>query len=338
MTKDEYDAFVRKTESLVKPVDSTAISFLGAFNKFLPIKTQRSIMEKGSRSIPYMGFIVDPYCFFLSYPVTDRTVAQAMLPEGYELADTSIFEDEAKQPTVIISAFSVRTSVFTGMRLECYLIARNRATGRVAWIITDYETNTLSNDPKNGFCGYSCDPAFFTTTPYGEISAEAVNEKTQNRYSVRADLTGGRMRELDQALWVEGNMAVDYGGRLKDPSSAPFSLLFDPVLMKEALEIPLDGVKIVENTLMKGIIDGAHPSCAACFPYAQHFVIRQDLGDQVIATSEDLLAQVGTFMGRKGFKTMRGQDITRPLFCGMVASSVLNAAIIATLLVKILFF
>ncbi len=338
MTKDEYDAFVRKTESLVKPVDSTAISFLGYFNKYLPIKAQRSMMEKGSRTIPYMGFIVDPYCFFLSFPVNDRTAAQAMLPEGYELADTSIFKDEAKQPMVIISAFSVRTSVFTGMRLECYLIARNKATGRVAWIITDYETNTLSNDPKNGFCGYSCEPALFATTPYGEILAEAVNEKTGNRYSVRADISGGRMRELDQALWVEGNMAVEYGGRLKDPSSAPFSLLFDPVLMKEAREIPLDGVRIAENTLMNGIIDGARPSCAAFFPYAQHFVIRQDLGDQVIATSEDLLAQVGTFMRRKGFKTMRGQDITKPLFRGMMITYILNAAVIAALLVKIMFF
>jgi hypothetical protein len=338
MTRDEYDAFVRKTESLVKPVDSTAISFLGYFNKYLPIKAQRSMMEKGSRTIPYMGFIVDPYCFFLSFPVNDRTAAQAMLPEGYELADTSIFKDEAKQPMVIISAFSVRTSVFTGMRLECYLIARNKATGRMAWIITDYETNTLSHDPKNGFGGYSCDPAFFATTPYGEILAEVVNEKTGHRYSVRADISGGRMRELDQALWVEGNMTVDYGGRLKDPSSAPFSLLFDPVLMKEAREIPLDGVKIAENTLMQGIIDGARPSCAALFPYSQHFVIRQDLGDQVIAASEDLVAQVGTFMRRKGFKTMRGQDITKPLFRGMLISSILNAAVIAALLVKIVFF
>ena len=53
-------------------------------------------MERGSRTVSYMGFIVDPYCFFLAYEITDRAKAQAMLPGDYELADTALFEGDEK--------------------------------------------------------------------------------------------------------------------------------------------------------------------------------------------------------------------------------------------------
>lgn len=336
MTREENREFARKTESLTKPKDITAISFLGDFNKYLPMSLQKTIMEKGSRTVSYMGFIVDPYCFFLAYGITDTVRAQAMLPEGYELAETALFEGEIKGPTAIISSFSVRTSVFTGMRVECYLIARNTKTGLMSWIIADYETNTTSHDPKNGFCGYSCDPALFTVTPYGEILAEAKNDKVGNRFSVRAEIEGGTMRCLDQELWVEGNLSIDYGGKLRDPESKPFGLVFDPVLMKEARMVPLDRVAVEENTMLSSIIDGASPKSAAVFPYSQHFIIRQNPGDDLVVNEQELLAQAARFTQDRDFKTMQGSDITKPLFRGMFASALANLALISFLLWKLL--
>jgi hypothetical protein len=331
MTQDEYRRFAMKSESLVKPIDATAISFLGDFNKYLPKDVQRSVMEKGSRSIPYMGFIVDPYCFFLSFPIKDEAAAAAMLPDGYELAPTSIFRDEPKRPMAIISSFAVRTSVFTGMRVECYLIARDKATGRMAWIIAEYETNTTSHDPKNGFCGYTCDPALFTTTPYGELLVEATNGERGRRFALEVDIREGETRDLDEPLWVEGNMMVDYGGELKDPHSKSFSLIFDPFLMKEAKAIPLDRVRIVANTMMAGVIDAERPTSAALFPYTQHFVIRQDLAEKEIATGGHLIEQARIFLERTGFKTMKGDDIKKPLLRGMMVSAIVNLGIIVTL-------
>lgn len=319
-------------------MDSTAISFLGDFNKYLPLKVQQSMMEKGSKQIPYMGFIVDPYCFFLSYPILDTAKAQEQLPEGYDLADVSIFKGGVKHPSVILGVFSVRTSVFTGMRLELYYIARHRETKRLAWIIADYETNTLSHDPKNGFCGYSCDSSYFTTTPYAELLAEVINKKSGNTFNVRVDISPVPMKDLDEDLWVEGNMAVDYGGKLKYPDSVPFSLIFDPVLMKEAQPIDLSKVHLEFNTFLPGIIDGTKPSEAALFPYSQHFVIRQDLKDEQIATTKDLEHQVDTFLERKGFKVMAGDDIKKPLFRSMIISMIFNTTLIIALAIKVLFF
>lgn len=335
MTQDENRLFVARSESLVKPVDITAISFLGDFNKYLPKKIQNSIMKKGSQKVPYMGFIVDPYCFFLQFEIKDPAKAQSMLPEGYELAGTSIFKGGEKKPSVIMSVFSVRTSVFTGMRLECYIIARNVKTGLMSWIIADYETNTTSHDPKNGFCGYTCDPAYFAVTPYGELVAEVRSVKGGNAFATRADIKRGDMRAIDEELWIEGNLSIDYGGKLKDPESSPFSLIFDPVLMKEAKEIPLAAVSIPENSCLGEIIDGTRPVCAALFPYSQHFVIRQDLTPHAMKKTEDLYSQVDVFLKGKNFKTMSGDDIKKPLLRSMLISSLINWAVILFLLIML---
>lgn len=336
MNKKENLNFIQKTESLVKPQDITAISFLGDFNKLLPPKTQNKIMEKGSKKIPYMGFIVDPYCLFLAYEITDVAAAETMLPEGYELADTTFFEGGKKTPMVIISAFSARTSAFIGARLEFYIIAREKKTGLLSWIISDYETNTNSHDPKNGFCGYTADPAFLSVTPYGEIIADFRNKQSDKHFSVSADFNKGRMRPLDEELWVEGNLSVDYGGELLNDTSKPFSLIFDPVTMKEAVEIDISDINVVANTFMNNIIDYKNPVSAAVFPYSQHFIIKQDLDREELKGPGDLEGLLSSFISRDGFKTMAGDDIKRPLIRGFIISSILNMGIILFLLLKLL--
>ncbi len=336
MNKTENRDFIIKTESLVKPKDVTAISFLGDFNQILPKKTQDSIMKKGSSKIPYMGFIVDPYCFFLAYRIKDIEAAQAMLPEGYELAEATVYEGEEKYPMVILSAFTARTSAFIGTRLEFYLIARNKETGLISWIISDYETNTNSHDPKNGFCGYTSDPTIFTTTPYGELLIDFKNEKRNSEFAANIDLNGGKMKPLDKALWVEGNLSVDYGGLLKDETSENFSLIFDPALMTEALEISVDKIEFLKNTYLCNLIDCNQPESAAVFPYSQHFIIKQDLEKNSLSDESGLLAQISTFMSKTGFKTMKGDDIKKPILRSMMISSIINFGIILFLLLKLL--
>ena len=288
MEKEENRAFIHKTESLAKPEDVTAISFLGDFNRLLPKKAQDAVMEKGNKSIPYMGFIVDPYCVFLAYRISDTAAAQAMLPDGYELADTRIFSEGPKEPMVIFSAFTARTSAFIGMRLEMYLIARHVESGLTSWIIVDYVTNTNSHDPKNRFCGYSSEHAVFTTTPYGELLVDIKNRNTQEAFTVSADIESGKNVLLDEQLWIEGNLSVDYGGKLKAEVSHPFGLIFDPILMKQALRLPLDSVRIRENSFMKEIIGDAAPLEVALFPYSQHFIIKQHLQRSELKKKEDL--------------------------------------------------
>jgi len=335
MDRDTNRTFISRTESLVKPQDVTAISFLGDFNKLFSKKTQEKIMLKGSVKVPYMGFIVDPYCFFLAYRIKNRSAAEKLLSDGYELAETSVFKDQQAAPLIVIGAFSVRTSAFIGTRLEVYIIARNKKTGRVSWIIADYETNTNSYDPKNGFSGYTGDPAVLTTTPYGELLVDFAGKKSGKIFSLSADLQKGEWRDLNGELWVEGNCSIDYGGELAVPSSKPFSLIFDPLLMQKALFMPTDSLEIRQNTFMDGIIDTDGPVSAAVFPYSQHFIIKQDLPENAVTNEEDLQRQAVAFVKAAGFKTMSGDDIKKPLLAGMLASALLTYGLIIFLVVKL---
>ena len=337
MIKEDNKKFILKTESLVNPEDVTAISFLGDFNKWLPKKSQRKIMQKGNSTIPYMGFIVDPYCLFLAYRIKDLNSVRSMLPEGYELSEVSIFKGEDKFPMVIFCAFSARTSAFIGTRLEMYIIARNIETGLLSWIISDYETNTNSHDPKNGFGGYTSEPSVFTTSPYGELLVDFKSRTGNNEFTLTADLQRGEEKQLDEALWIEGNFSVDFGGKLKDPSSQNFGLIFDPQLMEKALKLPAGSLDIRSNSYLKDLIYWDKPESSVVFPYSQHFIIKQDLVRKELLKTDDLEILIERFLSRKGFKTMKGEDIKRPLFKGFLLSSIMNVALIIFLLVKLLF-
>ncbi|NVM45899.1 MAG: hypothetical protein HWN79_13365 [Candidatus Lokiarchaeota archaeon] len=336
MAREEYRNFSKKTESLVKPKDVTAISFLSSFSKALPKKTQHKFTQSGKKKIPYMGFIVDPYSLFLSFKITNTSAAQEMLPDGYELAETSIFKNDVKFPIAIASVFTARTSGFIGMRIEFYIIARNKETGRLSWIICDYETNTNSYDPKNGFCGYTCDPAVFTTTYFGELLVDIKNPTNNKEFIVSVDLEKGDSRELDESLWIEGNLIVDYGGELKSDFSEPFSLIFDPDMVKEAVSIPLDRISIKANSYLDNIIDPVKPVNALIFPYSQHFIIKQDLEKYEVKNQKDLDLQIKSFLSRTGFKAMSGEDIKKPIY-GMVLISYLVLISIIVFLLILLF-
>ncbi|MEJ2293521.1 MAG: hypothetical protein P8Y23_01990 [Candidatus Lokiarchaeota archaeon] len=333
MNQEEYENFVKKTESLVKPQDVTGISFLSSFSKSLPLKTQHKFSQSGKERIPYMGFIVDPYAFFLSFRITNTSAAQEMLPEGYELAEASFFKNETKFPMVIVSVFTARTSGFIGMRAEFYVIARNKETGMLSWIICDYETNTNSYDPKNGFCGYTLDPAVFATTYNGELLVDLENQSNNKKFILSADLEKGNSRDLDESLWIEGNLIVDYGGALKSEFSEPFSLIFDTEMVKEAVNIPLDQVSIKANSYLVNIIDPLKPVNAVVFPYSQHFIIKQDLQRFAVKNQQDLDLQIKDFLSSTGFKTMSAGDIKKPIYGMLVISYLVLISIIVLLLI-----
>ncbi|MFO7795310.1 MAG: hypothetical protein R6W84_04105 [Promethearchaeia archaeon] len=336
MNEEEKRMFIKKIESLVKPQDVTAISFLSSFSEALPKKTQHKFSQSGKGKVPFMGFIVDPYSLFLFFKITNTSAAQEMLPDGYELAEASIFKNDAKFPMAIASVFTARTSGFIGMRVEFYIIARNKESGLLSWIICDYETNTNSYDPKNGFCGYTCDPAVYTTTYSGEILVDVKNPTENKEFVVLVDLEKGDSRELDESLWIEGNLVVDYGGEIKSEFSEPFSLIFDTDMVKEAVNIPLEHVSIKANSYLSNIIDPLKPVNALIFPYSQHFFIKQDLQKFTVKNQKDLDVQIKAFLNSSGFKVMSGDDIKKPIYAMILISYLILISMNVILLILLL--
>ena len=286
MKVEELRRYIKTTEKMVVPAQVANTTQGSAILRKLPLKLQQYIANWGARSNPYMSFVVEPYAVFLAFEVTDTQAAEKLLPPNYSLYSAAMFADTPGRPCAIVGAFNVHTSVFWGSRVEFYLIAENCDTGLLSWIIVEYESNTHSYEPSKGFIGPSTSHAVVTTSYLGEIIVDIESARSGHGLVLVADLKNGVLTELDQRVWVEGNLSVDYGGDLQ-LQTKPFSLVFDPQEMARALKLPLDDISLCLNTFGDGMLD-PKPYEAACFPYAQHFVTTSVPTATTMRTADDL--------------------------------------------------
>jgi hypothetical protein len=271
MSENSSAQFAKHTEMLVSPRTVGGLYRRAEMLARLPVGVQKWIVANAPGADPYIGFVVEPYCSFLTYEITDTEAAARLLPRHYELIPAAMFDGASPRPCAILGAFNVHTSVFWGSRVELYVIARNTKTGMMSWVIVDYESNTISYDPGQGFSGSTTSRSVITTTYAGEVVVDVESAERPNSVAYRMDLDGAAMRPLEQRLWIEGNLSVDYGGRVMDADSEPFGLVFEPGEMAKALEIPVSAVTIERNTFGSGYL-AAEPFEAAVFPFAQHFM------------------------------------------------------------------
>ncbi|PKQ37755.1 MAG: hypothetical protein CVT59_05660 [Actinobacteria bacterium HGW-Actinobacteria-1] len=286
MRTEDLRRYIKNTEKMVVPAMVATTTQGSAFLRKLPLRLQRYIADRGARSNPYMSFVVEPYAVFLAFEITDTEAASKILPPGYSLFPSAMFTDTSARPCAIVSAFNVHTNVFWGSRVEFYLIAENCNTGLLSWVIVEYESNTHSYEPSRGFIAPSTKPSVVTTSYAGEIIIDVASAECGNSLAFVADLNHAVSTELDQRLWVEGNLSVDYGGALQQ-CTKPFSLVFDPQEMARALKLPLEDISLCTNTFGAGMLD-PRPFEAACFPYAQHFVTTSTPTATTMRTAEDL--------------------------------------------------
>ncbi len=287
MDQSDLHEFVGLTEAKVSPRDVGRLHGRAELLARLPVSVQKRIVARASDDDESIGFVVEPYAFFLAHELVDPDAARRRLPPHYDLAPASIFDATEPRHVGIVAAFTIHTSVFWGIRVEFYLIAEDRRSGMLSWIICDYESNTISYDPGQGFSAASTSRAVVTTTHRGEVVVDVAGTDRPNRLALVADLADASMQPLEQRLWLEGNLSVDYGGRLLDPDSVPFGLVFDPDEMGRALQVPLDDVAVTANTFGSPLLADA-PREAACFPWAQHFLTSSFPTSSPVATRADL--------------------------------------------------
>jgi len=286
MKINDLRRYIKTTETMILPAKVASTTQGSAILRKLPLRLQRYVVNRGARTNPYMSFVVEPYCIFLAFEILNTEAAERILPPNYKLFPSAMFSDTHKRPCAIISAFNVHTSVFWGSRVEFYLIAENRQTGLLSWIIAEYESNTHSYDPSQGFIGPSTSHSVVTTSYLGEIIVDVASAQSDNSLTLVANLKNGVIKVLDKRLWIEGNLSVDYGGDLQQ-STKPFSLVFDPNEMGQALNLPLEDISLCTNTFGAGLLD-SKPFEVACFPYAQHFITTSVPTATLMRTAEDL--------------------------------------------------
>lgn len=266
----ENNYFAKGVEKLVNPINVGTLHFMQAFNNYVPKAIQKHMVASSGAVTPYMGFVVEPYSYFLCYEIEDIHEAQSYLPEGFRLCKTKIFEDDEAKYYGIFGCFNAHTSGFWGLRVEFYLIAEDISTGLLSWIIVDYDTNTITYDPKNALSDPNAVGSLMTTDYNGVITLDVVNNRGR-KLAFTSDIKEGKMKALDNKLWVEGNLSVAYGKKKADPDSGVFSLIFNPGEFDQALKIPQSALELELNNWFPGLLKNT-PSELVCFPYAQHFL------------------------------------------------------------------
>ncbi len=333
MDVEQANGYAKRTEAMIGPDQIALISMAAGFFGKLPVATQKKMFQSSSKKNPHMGFVVEPYAFFLCHEIKDIDAAQALLPSGFRVLPTRVFDDDEPRPYVIFCAFNAHTSAFWGSRVEMYVIAEQEETGLLTWVIVDYDTNTISYDPGQGFVPGNARRSTVTTTYRGTVLVDV--ESPGRRIAMEADIRAGEEKPLDPRLWIEGNLCVVYGGELDDGRGETFSLIFDPDEMRRALRIPVEQVQIDELTWHPGLF-AAEPSLAVCFPYAQHFITSSVPRATDIRTADDLERAVAAFNEGpppKGFDTAA---IRRSMMIGAAVSALTSTTLLTWLILHYL--
>ncbi|MBK9475997.1 MAG: hypothetical protein IPL94_07070 [Tetrasphaera sp.] len=291
LSPEDRRRFARRVERMVTPGEVGRLHQRAEMLGRLPLRAQDWVIDRAGGRDAQIGFVVEPYAAFLAYEITDLAAASALLPEGYDLLPATMFAGGQPRPMCIIGAFAVHTSVFWGVRLELSLIAEHRERGMLTWVICEVESNTISHEPGRGFARPSATHAMLTTTYAGEVLIDIVADTGANRITGSLDLAVATTVGLDERLWVEGNLSVDYGGGLGRPGAPPFGLVFDPGEVAAALQVPLNAVQLPQNTVAASM-RLPEPFEVACFPYAQHYLTSSFPTGAPITTRDQLLALV----------------------------------------------
>lgn len=263
--------FIKGVEKLIDPIEVGSMHFLHGLNKLLPRQLQDYLSKKSSTQIPYMGFVVEPYSSFLFYKITDLKKAKSLIPKEFDLIKTKVFEDDNPEYYAIFGCFRAHTSAFWGSRVEFYMIAQNRETGLLTWVIVDYDSNTIGQDKKYGLRGPNSSKPVITINHRGQVYVDVSNNEYKRTIAYNFNVSKGEMTNLDQRLWLEGNLSIVYGKELNGSSTDVFSLKFEPCEVEKALQIKPSELQELENTWYPEIFD-KQPSKIVCFPYAQHFL------------------------------------------------------------------
>lgn len=263
--------YAKGVEKLVDPMEVGKVLYMQTKLRKLPVWAQRKIVSSATAKADKMPFVVEPYCTFMFYEITEPGKMQKFLPAGFQPAKAAVFVGDAPKYYGIVTMFRVHSSVFWGARTEFYLVVENAETGLLSWIICDYISDTISYDAKHGLKSPDAYRAVMTTTCEGDFVCDMSDGSGKKYVRSEMNLVDAKMRALDPKLWIEGNTSIAYGRLAGEEDGDLFSLTFFPEEMKSALEVPIAKVRKAEVLCGTGKLGGVLER-AVSFPYAQHML------------------------------------------------------------------
>ena len=320
------EKFIKTVESLILPMEVSNLLFFQKLKGLLPAPFLRMLLYRASKNTPYIGFVIDPYSLFLFFKLRNIDAAKSMLPDRYELAKTRLFADDNPDYYMGIGNLSTRASTFWGSRQESYLIATDKKTGLLSFIFIDILSNTIIALPSKGIADPNCQGAVFTTSSKGEVFLDFQETRTNRKFSLTGSIKKGKIRKLDQQLWLMGNTSIGHSNKLAGGDDNPFAVIFDPAEVDEALDIPTEDIHITENTLFPGLAE-PEISKVICFPFAQHYIADSPGCTTSVKDRNDMISKYNKLAESEKFKTFSARTIVRQLTL-VTAASIIIAVIL----------
>jgi len=322
--------FINGVESLINPMEVSNLLFFQKLKGLLPPRMMKRLLHRASKNTPYIGFVIEPYSLFLFFKLINIEYAKSMLPDRYELAKTKLFADDKPEYYMGIGNLGTRASTFWGTRQEVYLIATDKRTGLLSFIFIDILSNTIIALPSKGIADPNCKKAVFTTSSKGVVFLDIEETRTNRKFSLTGSIKNGKMRRLDERLWLMGNTSIGYGKNHANGDDHPFAVIFDPSEVDEALEIPPEDLRIIENTLFPGLAE-PEISKVICFPFAQHYIADSPGCCTSVKDRNDMVSKYNELANAKEFKTFSARTIVKQLFLGIAVSILLAIFLILIL-------
>lgn len=311
--------FIKGVESLINPMEVSNIIFFQKLKKLLPTLIMKRLLYRASKNTPYIGFVIDPYSLFLFFRLSNIEYAKSLLPDRYELVKTRLFTDDEPEYYLGIGNLNTRASTFWGTRLEAYLIATDKETGLLSFIFIDILSNTIIAHPTKGIADPNCKKAVFTTSSKGEVFLDIQEDKTNRKLVLTGSLKKGKMRRLDQKLWLMGNTSIGHCKKFVKNDDTPFAVIFDPAEVFEALDIPPEDIRITENTLFPGLSQ-PEISKVICFPFAQHYIADSPGCHTTIKDRNDLISNYNKLADSEKFITFSARTIEKQISVGIAVT------------------
>jgi len=263
--------YAKGVERMVDPMMVAKTQYMQTKLNKLPVCLQRMIVKSATKKATKMPFVVEPYCSFMFFELLNPSEIQEFLPEDFVPVKSSVFAGDAPKYYGVVTMFRIHTSVFWGARTEFYLMAENKKTGLLSWVIMDYISDTISYDEKHGLKSPDVKSAVMTTTCEGDFICDMKSTDGEKFAHLEANLNRGKMRKLDERFWIEGNTSIAYGRLAGEEDADLFSLTFFPEEMAQALDIPLSDIRIAEASTSTGNFS-IKLDRVVSFPYAQHML------------------------------------------------------------------
>ena len=323
------EKFIKRVEGLINPMEVSNLLFFQKFKRLLPPLIMKRLLYRASKNTPYIGFVIDPYSLFLFFRLSNIEYAKSLLPDRYEIAKTRLFADDEPDYYMGIGNLNTRASTFWGTRQEAYLIATDKKTGLLSFIFIDILSNTIIALPAKGIADPNCKRAIFTTSSKGEVFLDIQEYKTNRKLVFTGSVKRGKLRRLDENLWLMGNTSIGHCKNFADGEDKPFAVIFDPAEVLEALDIPPEDIRITENSLFPGL---AQPeiSKVICFPFAQHYIGDSPGCYTTVKDRNDLISKYNELAGSEKLITFSAKTIVKQITFGIIIS--LLIAIILLLL------